>query len=120
MNWIKLSLVCVVVGIIYLSLMPPDGPVKVTVNDKIGHFIAYSVLTINAGLLVSSKKWIGVGVLAFLLSTLLEFLQHYVPGRHTDYRDLIANGTGVVIGLVVLVTLSKQLLHLLRKIKIVS
>lgn len=117
MNWIKTSLVLVVVTIVYLSLKSPSGEIKL--NDKIGHLLAYSVLTINAGLLVAKNKWLFVAILAFALSALLEYLQGFVPGRSVDWKDLVANASGVVIGLLVLFFLKEKILNVLKRLRMV-
>ena len=35
------------VGIVYLSLKSPSGGVHVQLNDKVGHFIGYGILSLN-------------------------------------------------------------------------
>ncbi len=119
MNWIKLSLLTVIIAIIYLSLKAPSGGVNISVNDKIGHLLAYSTLTFNTGLLFSKNKWTIMGILILLFSALLEFLQGFVPGREVDWKDLIANASGVIIGIVLLFFLKEKCLEFLKKLKIV-
>lgn len=120
MNWIKISLILVISGIIYLSLTPPSGGVEIKINDKIGHLIAYSVLTINAGLLVPRHKWVFAGLCSFLLSCILEYLQGFVPGRTVDWKDLIANLSGAVIGLVILYMFGASILQIAKKINLIK
>jgi VanZ family protein len=107
MNWIEnnqkvvfLSFITVIVGITVLSLMPPISKINLNEKDKIGHFVAYTVLTIN-GLMIrkyqSKKMWL---LFAFILyGGLMEFLQGFVPGREVSAWDLVANTSGVLIGL---------------------
>jgi VanZ family protein len=107
MNWIEnnqkvvfLSFITVIVGITVLSLMPPISKINLNEKDKIGHFVAYTVLTIN-GLMIrkyqSKKMWL---LFAFILyGGLMEFLQGFVPGREVSALDLVANTSGVLIGL---------------------
>ncbi|MCO5261123.1 MAG: VanZ family protein [Crocinitomicaceae bacterium] len=120
MRLVKISLIIVIVGIIYLSLMPPNGPVEITINDKIGHFVAYSVLMLNAGLLFFKNNWWKVALVVFLFSASLEFLQQFVPGRESDLKDMIANGTGVVIGWGVLFIFYSKIIELLKWLKIIK
>lgn len=120
MNWIRISLVLVVLGIVFLSLKPPTGRVEINVNDKFGHLLAYCVLVVNAGLLVSKSKWLFVAISAFVFSALLEYLQGFVPGRTVDWRDLVANAAGVVIGLLVVYFFKEKILDLLRKMSVIS
>lgn len=120
MNWIKTSLVVVILMIIYLSLKSPSGGVEIKVNDKIGHTLAYCVLTVNAGLLFTKNKWLLVALSAFILSATLEYLQGFIPGRSVDWKDLVANASGAIIGLIVLLFLKEQIMNLLRKLKLVT
>jgi len=114
MNWIKISLICVIIGIGYLSLFPRQtNEVNLPINDKIGHGIAYCILIINAGLIVKKKLWIKLGISAFLYSLLLEGLQYFVPGRSSEIYDLIANSIGIIVGFLIL---SKSHGWLLNKI----
>ncbi len=107
MNWIKnnqklvfISFILVIVGITILSLIPPISEINLNETDKIGHFFAYAVLTLN-GLMIqkykSKKMWM---LFAFILyGGLMEFLQGFVPGREVSIWDIVANTSGVLIGL---------------------
>jgi len=114
----RISLICVIVGIGILSLFPrePSG-VELPINDKIGHGIAYFVLMINGGIVMRKKRWTAVGIGAFIYSILLEGVQYFVPGRSTDAYDLIANGTGIIVGLIVLSMFYNRLLHFINEKK---
>lgn len=118
MNWIKTSLILVILGITFLSLKPPAGGIEIKINDKFGHLLAYCTLVVNAGLLVSKNKWLFVAVSAFVFSSLLEYLQGFVPGRSVDWRDLVANVGGVIIGWLALLLFKEKILDLLRKFKL--
>lgn len=120
MNWIKISLVIVVSGIIYLSLKPPSGAVEIRVNDKFGHLLAYFILTVNTGLLFSKNKWWLTALSVFAFSALLEYLQGFVPGRTVDWKDLAANAGGVLTGVLVLFLFKEKILNLLRKLRLLS
>lgn len=118
MNWIKTSLILVILGITFLSLKPPAGGIEIKINDKFGHLLAYCVLVVNAGLLVSKNQWMFVAISAFAFSALLEYLQGFVPGRSVDWKDLVANAGGVIIGVIILLLLKEKILGLLRKFKL--
>lgn len=119
MNWIKISLILVIFGIVYLSLKPPSEGVEININDKIGHLIAYGVLTTNAGLLLPRNRWIFVGICSFFFSCVLEYLQGFIPGRTVDWKDLIANFSGTVIGLLILYAFGVHILQIVKKIKLI-
>lgn len=120
MNWIKTSLVLVLLGITFLSLKSPVGGVEIKVNDKFGHLLAYCVLTVNTGLLFSKKHWLFVALATFSFSALMEYLQGFVPGRSVDWKDLVANAMGTGTGLVFLLLFKERILSLLKKINVVK
>ncbi|MBM3186465.1 MAG: VanZ family protein, partial [Bacteroidetes bacterium] len=74
------SLILVFIGITILSLLPPKSIEKIGEHDKINHFIAYSLLSLNFGLVIKKLKTyffclpilIGYGLM-------LEYCQGFVP-----------------------------------------
>jgi VanZ family protein len=104
----KASLICVVIGITVLSLMPPKSGIELGEHDKINHFIAYTVFSLNAGLLATSfKKHLLILPLLIAYGLLMEFCQGFVPGRAPSWLDALANTTGVSIGFFLTLILRK-------------
>ena len=100
----KILRVCLVLeflGIVYLSLKSPNGGVNVQLNDKVGHFIGYGVLSLNTFLVFGLKPQIK-GILLIMglvgMGVILEGLQGFVPGREVSGLDIAANSIGVAIG----------------------
>ena len=100
----KILRVCLVLeflGIVYLSLKGPNGGVNVQLNDKVGHFIGYGVLSLNTFLVFGLKPQIK-GILLIMglvgMGVILEGLQGFVPGREVSGLDIAANSIGVAIG----------------------
>ncbi len=100
----KILRVCLVLeflGIVYLSLKSPNGGVNVQLNDKVGHFIGYGVLSLNTFLVFGLKPQIK-GILLIMglvgMGAILEGLQGFVPGREVSGLDIVANSIGVAIG----------------------
>ena len=100
----KILRVCLVLeflGIVYLSLKSPNGGVNVQLNDKVGHFIGYGVLSLNT-FLVFGFKPLRKGILLVFglvgMGAILEGLQGFVPGREVSGLDIVANSVGVAIG----------------------
>lgn len=120
MIYIKISAIIVVISITILSLLPPSNGVEIHVNDKIGHFIAYSVLTINLGLLIHRSSYWKVVMIVVAYSGLMEFFQSFVPGREVSLYDLLANTLGSLIGIGVLLIAKKQIFKLLVKLKLAN
>lgn len=98
---LKITLVCVIMGITILSLMPPKSGIELGEHDKINHFIAYTVFSLNAGMLSNNfRKHLLILPLLVLYGLLMEYCQGFVPGRSPSWLDAIANSTGVLIGFV--------------------
>ncbi|MBM3916508.1 MAG: hypothetical protein FJ349_02715 [Sphingomonadales bacterium] len=87
--------------IVYFSLKSPQGGVNVQLNDKVGHFIGYGILSLNTFLVFGFRsKWHTTFILLFLIGwgVLMEWLQGFVPGREVSGWDIVANAIGVAIG----------------------
>lgn len=98
---LRLLLLFELLGIIYLSLKSPNGGVNIQLNDKIGHFIGYGVLSLNTFLVVGltpQRKGILIIMGLVGMGVILEGLQGFVPGRKVSGLDIIANSLGVAIG----------------------
>ena len=98
---VRLSLGAVFIGITFLSLKSVSHHTSIRVNDKIGHFIAYAILSLNALFVwqqrpLKFKIVLGLAMVGYGL--LMEFLQGFVPGREVSAYDLLANSIGVGIG----------------------
>ena len=101
--WVWLGLgwtfiVCAVIAsLLPVQQLPPTG-----MSDKLEHTLAYTLLTVwFTGVYPrSSYARVGLGMLA--LGVAIEIAQGAMPfGRQTDFRDVIANSLGIVLGLVV-------------------
>ena len=80
-----------------LSLIPALP--NVGGSDKLGHFLAYAVLSIAFSLIIRQRKslgWILFGLIAF--GILMEYLQGLTGYRYADPEDAVANSIGVVFG----------------------
>lgn len=113
---LKITLSLIVVGILYLSLTPSE---TLTVgNDKISHFIAYSTLMLNIGLIVfPDRKKIVIGLISvILLGVIVEVLQHFVPGRFMSIEDVYANSLGVLLGTILTFVFGKFIQRWLKKV----
>lgn len=103
-----ISLILVFIGIAILSLLPPKSIEKIGEHDKINHFIAYAVLSLNVGLVVKKFKTFAFYIpLLIAYGLLLEYLQGFVPGRQPSWLDAIANSMGVCIGFVLILIATK-------------
>lgn len=98
---LRILLVFEFLGIVYLSLKSPQYGLNVQLNDKVGHFIGYGVLSLNT-FLVFGFKPLRKGILFIIglvgMGAMLEGLQGLVPGREVSGLDIVANSIGVAIG----------------------
>lgn len=73
-------------------------------------FLANIALFVPIGmfllLLFGAGGWWLALIVSFAMTVGIESLQHEIPGRVPDKRDLVANGTGAAIGIVVALVLT--------------
>jgi len=110
----KIYIIAIIVtlSILYLSLVKtPSYHVGIAHLDKLQHFFAYFILT-SSWLLVFYKKnknQLIVGC-CILFGIIIEVLQNKLTDYRTgDYLDVIANSTGVFLGLLILNQISKKI-----------
>ncbi|MDC3250245.1 VanZ family protein [bacterium] len=94
--WVVITIV-ILISIITLSLWPLQTLPSVPGSDKTHHFIAYASLMLPVALR-RPKYWIWFGFLFVLISGGIELLQPLV-NRHKEGFDMLANGTGVLCGI---------------------
>lgn len=101
MKLIKTAIFIVLLIITYFSLRV-SSDVSLPTNDKVGHFLAYTVLSYTILLIcdTNNRKWIGI-IFSICYGFLMEFLQGFVPGRDPSILDMIANSFGALIGLII-------------------
>ena len=98
--WIVAS-VLLVVAVLYLSLAPLHVPAELPAHfDKIEHAAAYVFLVVWFTGLVARPRYWRVMVALVVFGLMIEFLQAAMPlGRQGDPWDVLANVTGIGIGL---------------------
>ena len=86
----------------WLSLAPPaQVSFGFHVSDKLGHLAAYAALGFTATALGSpvAKLALSIAVAAFGIA--MEAAQESVVGRSAELADVVANGLGLLAGLLV-------------------
>ena len=90
---------CSVILLAVLSLLPAQNMVRTGIRGELEHFAAYAGATTIAmvgygqrrGMLrVIGSFWLYAGV--------LEYLQHFSPGRHPSIADFAASALGALFG----------------------
>ena len=91
--------IILIIAITLLSLLPPKSGLELGKSDKINHFLAYAILSLNFGFISTKNRSYFVGI-PFLIAygLLIEFFQGFVPGRDSSFYDALANSAGVFSG----------------------
>lgn len=107
--------VCYTLSLTLLSLITLNGIPKLgsSFDDKIYHLIAYLLLTIlwfNALRLTSTKfKILYAGIISIGYGIIIEVFQAlFTTSRKEDVDDVIANGIGVFLAVVIIILFRKQ------------
>lgn len=103
-----------VVSVCLLSLLPLSMPSTGVENgDKLGHFLAYAVMTIWF-LHLSQKQWLVV-CLFLVMGLVIEALQGITTYRFFEWLDLLANTFGVLLAYTVFSMVGIRLQFLVSK-----
>jgi len=95
---VLLVLLLVVVSYLALTPKPPEG--FESGLDKVAHLLAFTSLALSGYLGFPASRGIRTAVVFGLLAYggLIEVLQLFVPGRSSEWGDLLADGIGIVFG----------------------
>ncbi len=96
----RAAFAAVALAVAWLALSPSPPPSVDTGWDKLNHVLAFATLTfIVQGMTrrpgVPRMATVSVGV---LYGVAIEIAQAWVPGRSSDWQDLLANGVGIAAG----------------------
>jgi VanZ family protein len=94
-----------------LSLLPAQDMVRTGIPGQLEHFVAYagsaSIAIAGYGRRPGTVRVIG---LFWIYAGVLEYLQHFSPGRHPSVADFAASALGAFFGGVVGAFLVRRLL----------
>ena len=91
--------VVLVATVCWLALTPAPPPDLSTGWDKLNHTLAFASLAFTGRLGLATKRapwWLPVTLLLF--GGLIELLQLAVPGRSSEWADLLADAIGLAAG----------------------
>lgn len=93
----KLALLCVLVGIFYLSLTPSYSATVMSFDgaDKIKHAFAYCVLGLTTFVALPQRYFVMALTGFWIMSGGIELLQGTQVERHASFYDWLANLTGL-------------------------
>ena len=96
--WWRAALVLLLIVITWLALTPAPPPRADLGWDKLNHLAAFATLAVVAVLGRCGSGWrVGGGLLAY--GGLIEVLQSFTPTQVAEWPDLLADGVGIVLGL---------------------
>ena len=96
--WLGLGMLAVL-SLAILCLLPTSNLPNVKVNDKFVHFAAYFLLAGWFSGIVMPKNYLFFGTLLLAFSYLIEILQGISNYRSFEWQDLLANGLGITVAL---------------------
>jgi hypothetical protein len=86
-------------GVASASLWPVHALPPVPGSDKTHHFIAYALLILPVAI-ARPKRWVIASLFFLTFSGIIELIQPSV-NRYGEWLDLLANGGGIVCGLII-------------------
>jgi len=96
-------LVLLVAAICVLAFMPVPPQTLSSGWDKLNHAFAFATLAVTAGHGFPGRRRIaGIAVALVAFGGFIEVVQAFVPGRSSEWADLLADGVGIAVGLAVL------------------
>ena len=100
--------IILIIAITVLSLLPPKSGLELGKSEKLNHFLAYVILSLNFGFISTKIRSYFIGI-PFLIAygLLIEFFQSFVPGRDPSFYDALANSVGVFSGFFVICLFSR-------------
>lgn len=99
--------------VVYLSLTsnPVDVDLSIPYEDKFFHCLAYFVLMAWFAQIYHHSLQRNIIALGFvIMGVALEYLQSFDPARMSEFADMMANSTGVILGLMLALTKAKYTL----------
>ena len=101
---------CCVILLAILSLLPDQQMVRIGLPGRVEHFVAYAG---SAAIAVAGYGAIpgGVQIIGgfWVYAAVLEYLQHFSPGRHPAVGDFAASALGALCGGLIVALLLRRL-----------
>jgi VanZ family protein len=98
--WVSVAWLLVLATII-ASLIPVPPPPDISFGDKLAHIAVYSMLAVWFAGIYRRSRYPVIALGLILLGGGLELLQSTTAYRMGDWSDFLANGMGVLLGLVI-------------------
>ena len=113
MNFPKIQFYLYLSLIILGSSIPGDSVPSILALswDKLLHVFEYSIFGVLGYRAYKNKyKYVAIIISAFgiIFGCLDEIWQSFIPGRHPSYYDVIADGIGVILGVIIIHYIKNQ------------
>jgi VanZ family protein len=97
-------------GVSWFAFVPDPGGPRFAHADKLNHFLAFGTLAVLAALCTASGLRPAAVALVGLLAYggFIELVQTQLPTRRGDWTDWLADGVGIVLGLLTAATLRRH------------
>ena len=97
----RVVLVLLLIVVSWFALVPVPPRAFTTGWDKLNHASAFAALALSARLAFPGGRRAASIVVAALLAYggLIEIVQLFVPGRESEWADLLGDAVGVAIGM---------------------
>ena len=97
--WLIIGWVMITASVV-VCLLPAKALPQTGVSDKFEHSFIYACLALWFAGLYPRSRYVVIGLGLFAMGVAIEIAQGAMHmGRNADYRDVIANTTGIGIGL---------------------
>ena len=94
----RITLIVSLLLITNLATTELEHPLMTSVNDKLGHFLAFLYLAILVDFSFPASRFGLLKVLPLLAYGLfIEVIQYFLPHRMFSFLDILADGGGVLI-----------------------
>ncbi len=85
---------------LYMGLAKIPQNISANYNDLLMHFLGYVVLMCSGFFAFPDRKYATkLFICFFIYSFLIECLQYFLPYRSFSLLDLVANGSGLLVGI---------------------
>ncbi len=99
--WLAMGWLLIIATFI-VCLVPGQDLPSTGISDKWEHTIAYTVLILWFAGIYRRSRYVRIAAAFVAMGIVIELLQGAMNlGRQCDYRDVIANSSGVVVGMLV-------------------
>ena len=99
----RLLLALALMIITYMALTPAPGPIQEAVNDKLGHLAAFALLALLVHACWPHRDFDWRMILPLLAYGIaIECAQYFIPNRFFSLLDILADGTGILLYLLLL------------------